>query len=66
MMQKTSGISIALDNCSAVEIIDDKYRIIHSNSKAKAYRVFWNKGKYIEEEIEQRKDFVQIFDLLKK
>ena len=66
MMGKTSGISIALDNCSAIEIINDTYRIITSKPKAKAYRVFGKGGKYIEEEIEQRKDFSKVSNLLIK
>jgi dipeptidase E len=66
MMRKTSGVSIALDNCAAIEIVDDKYRIISSKSSAKVYRCFWNKNKYIEEEILKTKNFLSFSSLLKK
>jgi len=45
MITKDGGSAIALDNCSAIEIIDDKYRIITSSKKAKAYRVYKKNGK---------------------
>ncbi|MDQ5893478.1 MAG: Peptidase [Patescibacteria group bacterium] len=66
IMQKTSGIAIAIDNCCAVEFVDETYRVIASKSDAKAYKVYWEKGKYHEEEIIKRKDFKPLSDLMKK
>jgi dipeptidase E len=66
MMKKTSGIAIAIDNCCAIEVIDDKYRIIDSNSSANAYKVFWKGGKYHEEIIKKEKEFRLLKDLLEK
>lgn len=66
MMKKTSGIAVAIDNCCAIEIIDDKYRIISSRLKANAYKVFWKRGKFFEEKILQSKIFLPLLDLLKK
>ncbi len=57
MMQKTRGKAIALDNCSAIEIIDDKFRIIYSKKEANAYFVYWNKSKYYKELIPRSKTF---------
>jgi dipeptidase E len=51
MVKKYGGISIALDNCSAIEVVDDKYRIITSNKKANAYKVYRRNGKIIEEKL---------------
>ncbi len=51
IMKKTSGIAIAIDNCCAVEFIDDTYRVIASKPGAKAYKVYWKAGKYHEVEI---------------
>jgi len=59
IMKKTSGVAIAIDNCCAVEFVDDTYRVIASKPSAKAYRVYWKAGKYHEEEIAKRKDFVK-------
>lgn len=64
IMQKTSGVAIAIDNCCAVEFIDDSYRVIASKPNAKAYKIYWKAGKYHEKKIEKRKDFTPISDLL--
>jgi dipeptidase E len=59
-MKKTSGICIAIDNCCALEIIDDKYRIISSKPKTNAYKIYWKKDKYFKETI---KKTTQYFDI---
>ena len=66
MMRKTTGISIAIDNCCAIEIIDDKYRIISSKKSANAYKVYWKANKYYEEVIKKEKKFKVLKDLLIK
>lgn len=66
MMSKTSGMAIALDNCCAIEIIDETYRIISSKDSANAYKVFWSKGKYHQDLIPKQKTFSPISDLLQK
>lgn len=63
MMKKTSGIAIAIDNCCAIEVVDDKYRIIYSKKGAMAYKVYWKKGKFYEEIIKQEKDFKPLTEL---
>ena len=45
MMEKVSGVAIAVDNCCAIEILDEKYRIISSKPSANAYKVYWSKGR---------------------
>jgi len=66
IMRKTSGVAIAIDNCCAVEFVDDTYRVIASKLDAKAYKVYWKVGKYHEEEIAKRKGFLSMSDLLVK
>ena len=66
LMRKTTGVAIALDNCCAIEIVDDKYRIITSSSDANAYKVYYKKGEFHEEAIEKRKEFSPIETLLAK
>lgn len=51
MMKNTPGVAIALDNCSAIEIVDNQYKILISKATAKAYRVFWSKGKFFHESL---------------
>ncbi|MHB8903974.1 MAG: Type 1 glutamine amidotransferase-like domain-containing protein [Patescibacteria group bacterium] len=63
MMKKTSGISVALDNCCAIEIVDDKYRIISSKKTANAYKTYWQSNKYYEIIIKQAKEFKPLKEL---
>ncbi len=66
IMRKTPCVAIAIDNCCAIEVIDDKYRIISSKSKANAYKVFWKENKYHEEVIKKEKKLMPLKNLLKK
>ena len=64
MIQKTPKIvAIALENCSALEIVDDKYRILSSKPNAKAYKIYWENGVYHKEEIKKTAKF-QSLELL--
>ena len=42
---------VALENCSAIEVIDSKYRIITSSKSARAYILYLRNGKIIEENL---------------
>lgn len=64
LMKKTSGAAIAVDNCCAIEIVDDSFRVIDSKSTANAYKVYWQRGKYVEEKIEKTNDFLPLSTLL--
>jgi hypothetical protein len=66
MMKKTPGVAIAIDNCCAIEIIDDKYRIISSKQDANAYKVYWRKNKFHEILIPKKKDLQPLEDIIKK
>jgi len=66
LMKKSSGVAIALDNCSAIEIIDNKYRILKSKTKANVYRVFWTNGKFHQDIIKQRKELRPLSEILSK
>ena len=57
MMKKTPGVAIAIDNCCAIEIVDDTYRIINSKKGAKAYRVYWKNRKFYQEVILQEENY---------
>ena len=64
MMEKTTGIAVAVENCCAIEIINNNYRVISSKKTAKAYKVYWKNGKYFKEEILKKKDFSPIKELI--
>lgn len=66
MMKKTSGVAIAMDNCCAIEVVDDKYRIIASKKSANAYKVYWKANKYYEDIIKKEKELKPLNQLLSK
>jgi hypothetical protein len=57
-------VAIALDECAAIEIIDDTYRILAATPTSKARRTFWEDGQYIIEEIRPTRDFQDLKTLL--
>ena len=69
-LKHVDKIGISLSNCTALEIIDDEYRIIKTkpieeNFEPFAYKTYWNNGQLVEEEI-SNKDFKPLDGLLKK
>ena len=65
-VKKTLGVAIAIDNCCAIEIMDDKYKIISSKLSADAHKVYWKANKYHEEVIKKEKELRLLKDLLRK
>ena len=69
---KSSGqIGLSMSNCTALEIIDDEYRLITSdasyhNIEAFGLKSYWKNGEYIEEYIDTSLDFKPLKDLLTK
>lgn len=41
----------ALEDCTALAVIDDNFKIIKNNEDAKAYKIFFDGNKFIEEEL---------------
>lgn len=66
MMKKTPGVAIAMDNCCALEVVDDEYRIIASKPAANAYKIYWKANKYYKELIVKDKKFKSLKGLLIK
>jgi dipeptidase E len=66
MMRRTPGVALALENCAALEIIDDTYRVLVSRRGAKAYAIFWKEGAYYKTEIRQSAEFRPLAEILKK
>lgn len=64
MMNRREEIGIAVDECAAVEIVDDRYRIITSQSGKHGYRAYWKKGKYIVDPLTKSTSFRDIRGLL--
>lgn len=67
MMKKTFRIPAIAGMCgTALEIVDDKYRILRTIDNARVMKFFWKKKVYIEKNIEINKEFTNISKLLKK
>ncbi|MBE6156301.1 MAG: hypothetical protein E7161_00945 [Firmicutes bacterium] len=64
-------IGLIMSNCSAIEIIDDKYRIItsdandHGFNRGYGYKAYWHNNKYYEINLVTDK-FLPLNDLLEK
>lgn len=63
LILRDGGIGLAVDNRAAIEIVDDKFRIIKSNSKGKVYRLQKN-GKSVDIEELVNEDFLSISYLI--
>ncbi len=66
IMKRTSGVAIALEDCTALEIVDGKYRVLSSKKEAKVYKCYWKAGKYCQETIPEIKEFSELEALLRK
>lgn len=66
MMKKSPLVAIALENDCAIQIKNNEYRIITSKKWAKAYKIYRKKNQYYKEELQQKKDYMPIIDILKK
>ena len=62
-MSKYSQIGIAIDDCCAIEFVDETYRVLSSKPGKKAYRVFKDEGKVKIEEILATRDYQPISNL---
>lgn len=65
-MMDSAKVAICLDNCAALEVIGNEYRIIKSKPTAGAYRIYWNSGQCHVEEIEAADSLKDISSLLTK
>lgn len=64
MLKTTRKVAIALDNCAALEVVDDTFRVISSKPTAKAWKAYWDQGEYILEEIEASHRFKELASLI--
>ena len=71
LLKTSSQIGLSMSNCTALEIVDDKYRLIISdasyhNIEAYGLKSYWENGKYLEEKIDNSQEFKALIDLLSK
>lgn len=67
MMKTTKDVpGLAMDNGTAIEILDDNYRFLKSIKNAKIRKCYYKNKDYIMEELNISNDFKNIKDLYKK
>lgn len=71
MLKESKEVGIQLSNCTALEIVDDKYRLITSdasyhNIDAYALKSYWENGEYYEEKIDDSLVFKPLNELFSK
>jgi len=66
MMKNNPLVAIAIENDCAIQIENENYKIITSNPKAKAYKIYWKNGEYFKKEIEKNNKFLPMEGLLRK
>lgn len=64
-VKKTGRMALALENCTALEVVDGECRIIYSSGTAKAYKVYRSFGRVIEKEIPRSEEFKPVDKFLK-
>lgn len=65
-IKRKGGVGVALDNCTALEVVDGKYRIITSQGEPKAYKVYKKNGTVITEDIPAIAEFQPLAQLFIK
>ena len=70
-LKNSNLVGLGISNCCAIEIIDDKYKLITddaSNYGIEAYgiKTYWNNNKYIEEYIDKSNKLKNLSTLLSK
>lgn len=66
MIRIGGGLSIALENCSALEIVDGQYRVITSSRNAQAYKLYRRDGQVVEEKLPKDKNFKPLDELFER
>lgn len=64
MMKKYPGqIGITCDDEVAIEWLDDKFRVLSAKNSKHAWRVYWKRGKFYEEKLENTNQFLPVQSL---
>ena len=66
ILKEKDIVGLLLSNCSALEIIDDEYKLITSSEKVYGLKAYYLDGKYYEEKIDNKEEFKKLKDLLSK
>ena len=64
LLIRTRKRTIAIDECCAIEIVDDEYRIISSEDSANAYLIYWEKGVFRKDLLPKTEKYAGMANLL--
>jgi dipeptidase E len=62
-LKGSARTAIALDNCAALDIKDDMFRILSSKRGAIAHKAYWKNGRYFVDDIVPGSDYAPLTDL---
>ena len=65
-LKKNNNVGIMLSNGAAIEIIDNKYKILNSTDNGYCIKSYWKNGKYIQKKVNNKKNYKSINNLLNK
>ena len=70
-LKNANQVGLSMSNCTALEIVDDKYRLIISDAsyhgiEAYGLKSYWDNGKYLEKKIDDSNVFKPLEELLSK
>ena len=71
LLRTSNQVGLSMSNCTALEIVDDKYRLIISDAsyhgiEAYGLKSYWDNGKYLEKKINDSNVFKPLEELLSK
>ena len=71
LLKTSNQIGLSMSNCTALEIIDDQYRLITSdasyhNIEAYGLKSYWEDGIYLQEKIDDSNEFKPLSELLSR
>ena len=66
IMRRTPGVGLAVDDFAAVEINGDQFRILKSRRHATVKRVYYSKGKLIQEQVTTSRNPAPLSELIEK
>lgn len=71
LLKDNKKVGLLMSNCTALEIVDNKYRLITSDAsfhgiEAFGIKAYWKDGKYFEEQIDKSLKYKELAELLKK
>lgn len=66
MMKKVPGVAIAIEDRCALEVLGGGWRVLAAAEGRRAFRCYWKRGRYHEEELPRRRELAPLAALFDK